>query len=104
EATAADRRDALIAFLDASFQTKETMLSDDAIWELLKPQMDVGADAGLFADLRDGYRAGIVTHYDSHDTSAAAAAFALLAEFGTPSDAGSMPNLTFEVFWGGYRR
>ncbi|RYE83972.1 MAG: ABC transporter substrate-binding protein, partial [Hyphomicrobiales bacterium] len=70
---------AITAFLDASFDTKAALLADDALWDTIRAQMNVGDDDALFAQLRDGYRAGIVTSYGPADIEAAARFFALVA-------------------------
>jgi NitT/TauT family transport system substrate-binding protein len=104
EATAAANAKTLAAFLDASFDTKQMLLSDDAIWDRLKLQMGTGGDDALFAALRDGYRAGIVTRYDPADTGAAQAAYAVLAEYGGHDVVGEAPALDTRIFWKGYHR
>ena len=85
-ASAADRRaepfvDRVVAFLDASFETKQALLTDDALWDKIRPAMNVKDDA-LFKQLRDDYRAGIVTHYIASDMGPAKQAFELMAQFG----------------------
>lgn len=95
---------ALIAFLNASFDTKQVLLKDDAAWESLKSIMGVGGDAGLFAALRQEYRQGILSHYDAADHADAAAAYALLARYGGPALVGNTPELPADLFWEGFRR
>lgn len=90
-------------FLDASFQTRAQLLTDDALWEKIRPAMKIDDDA-LFIALRDGYRAGIVTGYDESDIEAAKETYALLAKSGAGDLTGGKPDLAEGTFWAGYRK
>lgn len=98
------RAEAISAFLDASFATKSVLATDDAIWQTLRPLMDVGDDEDLFIALRDAYRAGIVSAYGPEDVAAAQAYFALVAEQGGLEAVGGAERLNPGTFWSGYRR
>jgi len=104
EATAEAKHDAVVRFLDTSFAAKEVLLTDDAAWDNLKGLMGAEDDAALFAQLRDDYRAGIVSSYDPEDTSAAEQTFALLARFGGSEVVGEGQELLPGTFWPGYRK
>lgn len=104
EQVAARRTEEFRRFLDASFATKERLLSEDAVWERIRPAMNVGEDDALFAALRDGYRAGIVTSYGEADIAAATAAYALMAKYGGSELIGDNPDLAEGTFWAGYRK
>jgi NitT/TauT family transport system substrate-binding protein len=104
EATAEAKHDAVVRFLDTSFAAKKVLLTDDAAWENLKGLMGAEDDAALFAQLRDDYRAGIVSSYDPEDTSAAEQTFALLARFGGSEVVGEGQELLPGTFWPGYRK
>ncbi len=104
DATAAAKATALIAFLDASFAAKAVLLNDDAAWEPLRALMGAADDATLFTQLRDDYRAGIVTRYQPDRMEAAAAAFALMAEFGGSELVGDTQTLAPGTFWQGYSK
>lgn len=103
EKYAADNEDAITAYLDASFQTKEALLTDDALWDKIRPVMKADDDA-LFIALRDAYRAGIVTSYSDADIDAAKQAYALQAKFGGADLTGDNPELAEGTFWAGYRK
>jgi NitT/TauT family transport system substrate-binding protein len=102
ESTAKAKPEALKAFLDASFDTKHALLTDDAIWTKLRDVMRVGDDDKLFAALRDGYREGIVQSYDPSNTQAAAQTFALLLKYGGKDVVGDITKLPAGTFYQGY--
>lgn len=103
ETFATKKPDVIAHYLDASFQTKEALLTDDALWEKIRPVMNVDDDK-LFIALRDGYRAGIVTGYSDADIEAAKQTYALLAQYGGADLTGNMPDLAEGTFWAGYRK
>jgi NitT/TauT family transport system substrate-binding protein len=104
DATAESKTDALVAFLNASFATKAALLSDDAVWDTIRPVMRVEDDDALFAQLRDDYRMGIVKSYDPNHIEAAEQSFALMAEHGGPDVVGDVPTLAEGTFWKGYSK
>jgi NitT/TauT family transport system substrate-binding protein len=102
--TAETKTAALVAFLDASFATKAALLSDDVLWDTIRPVMKVKDDDALFKQLRDDYRAGIVKSYDPSHIEAAAQSFALMAKYGGPDVVGDVPTLAPGTFWKGYSK
>ncbi len=104
DATAEAKKDALTAFLDASFDTKAALLSDDAVWDTIRPVMNVKDNDALFKQLRDDYRAGIVKSYDPTKIEPATQAFALMAKFGGADVVGDVPTLADGTFWKGYSK
>jgi NitT/TauT family transport system substrate-binding protein len=104
DATATAKHDAIIGFLDASFEAKAKLLSDDAVWTSLQGLMGATGNNTLFTQLRDDYRAGIVTTYDPTDVSAAAETFALLGQFGGSEVVGANEELAAGTFWEGYSK
>jgi NitT/TauT family transport system substrate-binding protein len=102
--TAAAKHDALVAFLDASFETKAALRSDDALWDRIRPVMNVKDDDALFRQLRDDYRAGIVQHYDPANMAAAEQAFAGMAKYGGQDGVGDATAITEGTFWKGYSK
>jgi NitT/TauT family transport system substrate-binding protein len=102
--TAREKKDALKAFLDASFETKAALLSDDAVWDQIREVMNVGDDDALFTQLRDDYRAGIVSKYASSAMKPAEQAFALMAQYGGKDVVGDTTELENGTFYKGYRK
>lgn len=102
--TAEAKRNAIIAFLDASFDAKAKLLNDDDAWTPLQSLMGAEGNDDLFTRLRDDYRAGIVTSYDPAQTDAARQAFALMAEFGGTDLVGDVTALDAGTFWQGYSK
>ena len=100
---AAKKPEVITNFLNASFQTKAALLTDDALWEKIRPVMDV-EDDDLFIALRDAYRAGIVTTSTDADIQAATETYALLAKFGDADLTGGNPDLAAGTFWADYRK
>lgn len=103
EGFAVAQADVIRAYLDASFQTKQALLTDDALWDKVRPVMKAQDDAEFVA-LRDAYRAGIVTRYGDADIQAATQVYALLARYGGADLTGDMAGLPEGTFWAGYRR
>ena len=100
EKVAAEREDAIVRFLRASFATKALLLGDDAIWETIRPVMrGAEADDALFVALRAAYRAGIVTRYDKDDIAAATKTFALIAKYGGSEVVGDRADMAPGTFW-----
>ena len=104
EARMSKTPEAFQRYLDASFDTKSKLLTDDALWDKIRPKMNVGEDDALFIALRDAYRAGIVTGYGDADIQAATETYALLAKFGGADLIGDKPDLAPGTFWDGYRK
>jgi len=104
ESFARSDADAIKRFLDASFATKEALLTNDEVWEEIRPAMNVGEDDALFIALRDAYRAGIVTGYGDEDIAAATQSFALMAQYGGSELIGDDQEIASGTFWDGYRK
>ncbi|WP_423065887.1 ABC transporter substrate-binding protein [Devosia sp. CN2-171] len=102
--TARAKKKELKAFLDASFETKAALRSDDAVWDQIRDVMNVGDDEALFAQLRDDYRAGIVSAYSSSAMKPAEEAFALMAKYGGKDVVGDTTELENGTFYKGYRK
>lgn len=104
EDNARDKKAAFKAFFDASFDTKQALLTDDAVWEQIKDVMNVDGDEALFKQLRDDYRAGIVTSYASTNMKPAEESFAVMAKFGGKDVVGDITEITPGTFYKGYRK
>jgi NitT/TauT family transport system substrate-binding protein len=104
EKTAQSKPEEIARFLDASFATKQMLLTDDAIWDAIRPQMRGAEDEELFIALRDAYREGIVTSYGAADVQAATESYALIAKYGGSDAIGDNPDLAAGTFWSGYSK
>lgn len=103
EEVAGKKKAELKAFLDASFETKKALATDDAVWDSIRDVMKVDSD-DLFVAMRDGYRAGIVLNYSASDMKPAAEAFALMAQYGGADVVGDATSLDEGTFWKGYHK
>lgn len=92
-------RDAVSGFLNASFQTKERLLQDDAIWEKLRTKMRAEDDDDMFIKLRDDYRKGIVPSNDPALAESAAASYAIMADIAGSDLVGDTTELPDGTFW-----
>lgn len=101
---AKEKKKEIVAFLEASFETKQALLTDDALWDKIRPVMNVKDDDALFKQLRDDYRAGIVSSYVYSDMEPAKQAFALMAQFGGKDVVGDVTNLDDGTFWKGFHK
>lgn len=101
---AKEKNKAMVAFFKASFETKEALLTDDALWDKIRPAMNVKDDDALFKQLRDDYRAGIVSHYIASDMAPAKQAFALMAKYGGKDVVGDVTDLDDGTFWKGFHK
>jgi NitT/TauT family transport system substrate-binding protein len=90
-------------FLAASYETKELLLEDDAIWDTIRPVMGEDLTDEAFIALRDSYRRGIVTTYDQADIDAAAQSFAVMAQYGGVELVGEITEIAEGTFWDGFR-
>jgi len=97
---ATEHPDLAKGLIDASYEAKALLKSDDAVWDKLRPIMDADDDA-VFQALKDGYREGIPERYERKDIAAAESAFAVMRA----ADPGSVANLEAlpeGTFWSGY--
>ncbi len=101
---AREKKAEIKAFLDASFETKAALLADDAVWDQIRDVMNVGDDDALFAQLREDYRAGIVSKYASSAMKPAEQAFELMAKYGGKDVVGDTTELENGTFYKGYRK
>ncbi len=104
EATARKKETAIHSFLDASFEAKQALLTDDGVWNQIRDAMGVGDNDALFTGLRDAYMQGIVTGYGDDDIAAAEKTFALMAKYGGSDLVGDVPTLAQGTFWRGYHK
>ena len=88
--------------IDASYEAKRLMKSDDAVWERLRSIMDA-EDETVFQALKEGYREGIPEGYDHGDIVAAENAFAVMRK-ADPASVANLEALPDGTFWSGYLR
>lgn len=88
--------------IDASYEAKRLMKSDDAVWDRLRPIMDA-EDETVFQALKEGYREGIPDGYDRDDIVAAQNAFAVMRK-ADPASVANLEALPDGTFWSGYLR
>jgi len=87
--------------IDASYEAKQSMKGDDALWQKLRPKMDAESDS-LFEILKAGYREGIPEGYSEADVASASEAFDLMR--GIDKNAvGGLDSLPEGTFWPSYR-
>ena len=87
--------------IDASYEAKRAMKTDDALWQRLRPKMDAESDS-LFEILKAGYREGIPEGYSEADVEAATEAFALMRDIDKAA-VGGLDSLPAGTFWPSYR-
>ncbi|QEE21747.1 ABC transporter substrate-binding protein [Youhaiella tibetensis] len=104
DATGNDKKAALTAFLNASFDTKQALLTDDKVWDDIRDMTGAKDNDALFAQIKNDYRAGIVQHYDPNHMEAAEQSFALMAKFGGKDVVGDQTALSDGTFWKGYQK
>jgi NitT/TauT family transport system substrate-binding protein len=87
--------------IDASYEAKHAMKTDDALWQKLRPKMDADSDS-LFEILKAGYRGGIPEGYSAADVAAASEAFDLMRSIDQEAVAG-LDSLPAGTFYPAYR-
>ena len=103
EEWASKNKRAVVGFLRSSLEAKEVLRTDDEAWEILRERMNVYGDEATFLQLRDDYRAGIVTRYGPEEIAAAQKIFEFLAEVGGKRLVGDSVSLARGTFWRGFR-
>ena len=98
EKWAGEHKAAVQGFLQASYEAKKILKTDNAEWERLRPRMKADNDA-VFTALRDAYRVGIPACFGDKEKQAAVDAFNLLAEAGGSELVGEAKSLDKGVFW-----
>lgn len=86
--------------INASYEAKALLKTDDAVWDKLRPIMDADDDA-VFHALKDGYREGIPDRYDRKDIAAAQSAFMVMRR-ADPASVANLEALPEGTFWSGY--
>lgn len=102
ESWAANHRDELKTFFNATYEAKHILADSDAAWQPLKPMIKPESDA-VFAAIRDGYRAGIIHRYGAAEIAAAGQLFSILAQESNGELTHGATQLSPDVFWDGFR-
>jgi NitT/TauT family transport system substrate-binding protein len=95
--------DALRAFIAATYDAKQVLARSDAAWLPLRSKVKPENEA-VFAEIRQGYRDGIVDRFGAPQIRAAEQLFHLVAEESHGQLTGGMSELPPDVFWSGFRR
>ena len=98
EAWAAQHREAIENFLEASREAKTVLASSENEWERLTPLLGT-SDAKVRTALKIGYRAGILDHWRDEERHAAARLYDVLVELGGERLVGRARSLDFATFW-----
>jgi NitT/TauT family transport system substrate-binding protein len=101
EKWAKDHPELADGLIDASYEANRAMLTDDALWQKLRPKMDADSDS-LFEILKAGYREGIPDGYTEADVKAASDAFDVMRGI-DPESVGGLDALPAGTFWPAYR-
>ncbi|MBQ0807552.1 MAG: hypothetical protein KBT55_06235 [Porticoccus sp.] len=89
------------AFLAASYEAKQLLLTSDLEWDVLRPRMHV-ADQQLFEEMRAGYRQGIPRQFSDPEIAAIEKIYTIVAG-STVSSVNAWENKVPEdVFWRQY--
>ncbi len=95
----ARHRDAITGFPGASFEARDVLVNDDAAWKALRKEMGAVDNDTLFETLGTDYRAGIAPGYTDDMIDAAAAAFAIMAEYCGPDLTGDGETRDPGTYW-----
>ncbi|MES9831760.1 MAG: ABC transporter substrate-binding protein [Candidatus Thiodiazotropha sp. DIVDIV] len=85
-------------FIQATDKAKQILQKSDQEWELLRPLMKAPDDATFFA-LRDGFRAGIPSHWGRQELNDANQLFNILFKLGGKKLVGNTDQLAPGTFW-----
>lgn len=102
EETVRNKRQEILAFLRASYAAKQILAESDAAWESLRALMKVKNEEEFIA-LRQEYRNGIPTRFDTEEIRAAEQVFSILADIGGQDLTGSTNHLSAGTFWPDYK-
>lgn len=99
---AATHRGALLAFVAATYDAKHVLATSDAAWQPLTDKVKP-ENAAMLADIRRGYRDGIVDHFGAPEIDAARKLFKVVADESHGKLTEGVTELPPGVFWGGFR-
>lgn len=98
EALSEKRAGDVDAFFNAARAANETLKTDDAAWDRLRPSMQVKSDAE-FTRLRDYFRAGVPEPWGEGQLKSSQKLYGLLSELGGAEFVGVQPRFDAGLFW-----
>jgi NitT/TauT family transport system substrate-binding protein len=98
EAWADEHEDLVLAFIAASREAKQILLTSDEEWERLR-EMTRAEDDAVFEILKRRWRDGVVEHWGEAERADAAKLYAILAELGGERLVGRAGELQPGTFW-----
>ncbi len=98
EKWAVENHSAALGFFQAAAKAKQIMQTSDQAWEELRPLMKA-PDEATFIALREGFRAGIPSHWGANERQDAEKLFDILYRLGGKQLVGETTRLSEGTFW-----
>lgn len=95
---AAEHKEVINGFLQASLEANKILKRDDAAWNALRPFMHVKDDAS-FEALKKGYREGIPDKFGSEEMQGIGQVYSILEKTGGKSLVGESKKFDSAMFW-----
>ena len=102
EEWAAEHKELVSGFLQASREAKDLLLSSDEEWDKRRPMMKAKDDK-VFVALRDAFREGVPRCFGQQEIDASAQTFRILAELGGEELVGTATEMSDGTFWDGFK-
>lgn len=95
---ASKNKELINSFLNASLDSKKLLDTNEKEWDRIKPIMNVKDDKS-FEALKNGYKDGIIKHFDENNIDSFYKIFNILLQEGGEKLVGSSTTLEKETFW-----